>query len=494
MTNNCDIVLTSQQQEALGKLETFCINGNDQVFILSGYAGTGKTTLLRTFIKWLTEQGYTNSAEVSKTEREFLGKQFVPLASTGRAAKVICDKTGYPASTVHSWIYSFKGFNQDISKMVETIERNHNVDNTKQLLLDFGFFPLENRTDTTIYIIDEASMISDVRSANPTQATFGSGKLLHDLLKYDPCGKFVFVGDDCQLPPINSNDSPALMPEYISNTYNLQVVTASLTQIIRQGQDNDIILCSEKMRQLCANPPKVKWGKFPLKGYQHIKLTNTKTELINKYIEDIKQNGYDASIMITDANKGCNELSSTIRKQLGFNDTRVMIGELLLVTQNNLATRLMNGDLVKVKSIGNRIEKAHLTFIDIEVEELTTKRMYRTMLVEDLLYSNNVNLTQFEQKSLFIDFYHRMRAKGIKQDSELYSYNLMNDPFLNALRAVYGYAITCHKSQGGEWPHVYLDIPRKLSHTPNRGTYQWLYTAITRASDTLFVANDFFIE
>lgn len=494
MSNNSSITLTPQQQTAFDKLKSFCRSADSRVFILSGYAGTGKTTLLRTFIKWLIDQGYTNSTEVSKSGRESLGKQFVPLASTGRAAKVVSDKTGSTASTVHSWIYSFNGFNQDINKMVETIEKNHNVDNTGQLLLDFGFFPLENHTATTIYIIDEASMISDVKSQNPTQATFGSGKVLSDLLGYDPNGKFVFVGDDCQLPPVNSDDSPALMPEYIKTKFHVPVTTAVLTEIVRQGQDNDIILSSEKMRQLCVNPPHVTWGKFPLKGYEHIKLVSSRAELTNRYVEDVKQNGYDASTLITGSNKNCNLLSSSIRKQLGFTDTRLMPGELLLVTQNNLPTGLMNGDFVKVKSIGYQTEKANLTFLDVEVEELVTKKEYHTLLIEDLLYSNNVNLSQIEQKKLFIDFHCRERKKGYKQNSEEYNRDLMKDVFLNALRAVYGYAITCHKSQGGEWPHVYLDIPRRLSHTPDGGTYQWVYTAMTRAADTLFVANDFFIE
>ena len=494
VSNNNDIILTYQQKVAFDKLKSFCQNVGSRVFILSGYAGTGKTTLLRTFIKWLTDQGYTNSAEVSKAEREFLGKQFVPLASTGRAAKVICDKTGYTASTVHSWIYSFKGFNQDIGKMVETIEKNHNIDNTGQLLLDFGFTPLENQAGHTIYIVDEASMISDVTSTNPIQARFGSGKVLHDLLKYDSCGKFIFVGDNCQLPPINSRESPAMMPEYIKRTYHLPITTATLTEIVRQGQDNDIILSSEKMRQLCDNPPHVTWGKFPLKGYDHIKIVGSKIELINRYVDDVKQNGYEASTLITGSNKNCNMLSVSVRKQLGFTDTRVMVGELLLVTQNNMPTGLMNGDLVKVKSIGNRIERANLTFIDVEVEELVTKKAYRTMLIEDLLYSNNINLTQVEQKNLFIDFHNRERNKNVKQGEADYNRDLMHDTYLNALRAVYGYAITCHKSQGGEWPNVYLDIPRYLSHNPDSSTYQWVYTAMTRASDALYIADDFFID
>ena len=151
----------------------------------------------------------------------------------------------------------------------------------------------------------------------------------------------------------------------------------------------------------------------------------------------------------------------------------------------------MNGDLVVVKSVGDRQrERANLT---VEVEELVSKRTCNIMLIEDLLYSSYVNLTQEQQKDLFIDFYRREKAKGVKEKDDMFRHDLMRDPYLNALRAVFGYAITCHKSEGGEWNKVFVDIPRRMSHEPGRSVYQWLYTAMTRASEMLYVANDFFI-
>lgn len=488
-----DINLLPDQEQVMKALVDFCKDEDSRMFVLSGYAGTGKTTLLRKFISWLVDQGYCNGAEIPRTERGGDIRQFVSLASTGRAAKVLSDKTGSIATTVHGWIYHFNGFNQDIAKMVETIEKNQHVDNTGQLLLDFGFSPLDARANHVIYIVDESSMISDVEDKHSTQAVFGSGRLLHDLINYDPTGKFVFVGDDCQLPPVNGTGSPALDEQYIKNEYHLQIHSATLTQIVRQDSDNDIIVAAGKMRELCMNPPRVKWGQFPMKGYRHIGVFNTQQELVDKYVEELKQNGYDATTLLTGSNNRCTSLSSQIRKRLGFTDPRVMPGELLLVTQNNLPTRLMNGDLVKVRSIGNRVEKAHLVFLDVEVEELVTKKVYRTLLIESLLYSTKVNLTEYEQKGLFIDFYYREREKGIKQKDAEYKQDIMQDQYLNALRAVYGYAITCHKAQGGEWPAVYLDIPRYLSHEPDRSAYQWLYTAMTRASDMLYIINDYFI-
>lgn len=494
MANDKKITLTHQQQKAFEAFKRFCNDDNSKVFILTGYAGTGKTTLMRAFIEGLTKENYTNAAAHSKAERYDDGKQFVPLASTGRAAKVLSDKIGQVATTVHSWIYNFKGFNQDIGKVAQDIEKKKNVDETGQLLLNFGFDPLEDSNNKTIYIVDEASMISDTEAKNATQAVFGSGKLLHDLLDYDPNGKYVFVGDDCQLPPVNGCESPALEAGYITRLYHFPVVTATLTNIIRQGSDNDIISAADRMRKLCANPPHIKWGKFPLKGYSHIKVLGSQLELVAQYVKEVKSNGYNATTLITGSNKSCTMLSQLIRQQLGFTDSRLMVGELLLVTQNNMPTYLMNGDLVKVKSIGNRRQAANLTFVDVEVEEIVTGVVYRTMLIDELLYSSATNLSQYEQKGLFIDFYYRERKQGITENSLQFKQDLMRDPYLNALRAVYGYAITCHKAQGGEWPKVYLDIPRYLSHSPNSTAYQWLYTAMTRASDKLFVVNDFFIS
>lgn len=487
------ISLFPQQQQVLEAMKTFTESDSHRVFILSGYAGTGKTTLLRAYAEWLDSEHYVNAT----SNRVLSGadiKKFIPMASTGRAAKVLRDKIGQGATTVHSTIYFYKGFNQDLEKMTRTIDKNVGIDKTGQLYLTFGFEPIEH-VSSVIYIVDEASMISDTATKNPIQALFGSGKLLEDLLHYDPIGKFVFVGDDCQLPPIEGGRSPALSADYISMQYGLSVKTAVLTDIIRQQNDNDIIIAANKMRELCENPPQVKWGKFPFHGYSHINVLTSQKQLVRLYVEEVRQKGYEAATLITGSNKSCVSLATVIRQALGYTQPQLMEGELLLVTQNNLATELMNGDLVIVRSVGDRqTSRANLTFLNVEVEELVSKRKHSIMLIEDILYSSYVNLTQEQQKDLFIDFYRREREKGVKEKDLKFKQDLMNDPYLNALRAVFGYAITCHKSQGGEWKKVFVDIPRRLSFQPNRQAYQWLYTAMTRASDTLFVANDFFIE
>lgn len=155
----------------------------------------------------------------------------------------------------------------------------------------------------------------------------------------------------------------------------------------------------------------------------------------------------------------------------------------------------MNGDFIKITSIGNRRKRANLTFLEIEAEETSTGMVFNTLMIEDLLYSGAVNLSKEQQKALFLDFIYREKDRNIdmKHNSDKFAEDMRTDPYLNALRAVYGYAITCHKSQGGEWDNVYLDIPRYFSREPDSEIYQWLYTAMTRARKSLFVVNDFFI-
>lgn len=154
----------------------------------------------------------------------------------------------------------------------------------------------------------------------------------------------------------------------------------------------------------------------------------------------------------------------------------------------------MNGDLVKITEIGDTvIRRAGLTFLTVSVTELFTNKAYSQLIITDIIYSNQINLSQEQQKELFIDFYIRMKKEGIKQNSDTFRSRMMSDPYLNALRCVYGYAITCHKSQGGEWNNVYLDIPRNFALQPKPFVYQWMYTAITRAKKNLFVVDDFYI-
>lgn len=169
------------------------------------------------------------------------------------------------------------------------------------------------------------------------------------------------------------------------------------------------------------------------------------------------------------------------------------VGDLLLVTQNNYISGLMNGDMITIESIGSSERKAGLTFVHVEVRELFTQKVYSQLLVTDILYGSLTNITQTQQKALFVDFYYRMSDKKIKQGTKAFNDAMMKDEYLNAIRAVFGYALTCHKAQGGEWKHVYLDVPRHLPYSTRPYVYQWMYTAMTRASEDLYMVRDYWV-
>ena len=484
-----DIVFTSSQQKAFDKLIRF-VNRTDtaegalivgysdpeRIFILKGYAGTGKTTLIRSLVDYLDEHHFT----------------YRLLASTGRAAKVLSNIVGAEATTVHSCIYVFKDFNQDLDEMEKT-RAGSDTDSSGQLFLNFSIKePNEPNEGPDFYIVDESSMISDVEDKQVTQAKFGSGRLLRDLLNYDKYSRFIFVGDPCQLPPVTQSESPALMPSSFAE-YGATPWESELTEVVRQAENNDIALAAKKVRECYYHPQPWKAAKFSLRNYQHIHVLSSQAELLNRYIQDIRNKGYNHSTTITLSNKQCNLLTNVIRPSLGITSSRISKGDLLLVTQNNLISGLMNGDLVVVEEVGISERRAGLTFLKTKVKELFTGRTFSQFLIAEIVYQNATNLSQPQQKELFIDFYYRMKDIGLKQGTPRFNEAMLSDPYLNALRAVYGYALTCHKSQGGEWDNVYLDIPRNLPYIEKPYVYQWVYTAMTRARQELFVVDDYWV-
>lgn len=472
--------LTNDQQIALNKFKEFIVSETNSIYILRGYAGTGKTTLMKTFIHELSQRKL----------------RYKLLASTGRAAKILSNLTEDLTSTVHSLIYRYVDFNQDLAIVAKQSETS-GVDKSGQLYLTFELTTVEDTEGQQFYIIDEASMVSDVAEKNITQASFGSGQLLTDLMNYDVKGKFIFVGDHYQLPPVASYDeqsfSPALSLEYFENNLDRKGVSVALTEIMRQQRGNDITSASKRVRALYDNVPTGKWGMLPLKGYNNITLHSDNISLIRSYIKTIEGDNYNNATLICKSNRRCNELTEIIRPTLGKQGA-IKEGDLLLVTQNNMMSGLMNGDMVTVSQISDEVfHRARLSFRKIEVKELFTGKTYSLLAIEDLLYNNEINLTGQQQKSLFIDYYYRMKALNIDQKSKEFKKNMLDDEYLNALRAVFGYALTCHKAQGGEWEHVFLDIPRNITLNPTRSTFQWIYTAMTRAKTQLHIVNDFFI-
>lgn len=469
------IELTCHQQQAFDKMLDFVRNSGSRVFILRGYAGTGKTTMVKLLIDELNARNI----------------RFRLLASTGRAAKILNDKTSNETSTIHGLIYKFKDLNSNLEEIVNNRDVT-GVDSKGQLFLNFDLVPAITQ-ESFCYIIDESSMISDCEDKLITQAKFGSGRLLKDLLEYNTNGKFIFIGDPCQLPPVTQSISPALSAEYLKEEFSIIAQEFELTEIMRQAEDNDIALSSKRMRNLYHNPQPFKWAKFPLKGYRNIHIVSSQAKLIQMYVDDVKDNGFAAASLLCFSNAQSNTLTSIIRPHFGKHTNQLQPGDLLLVTQNNLISGLLNGDIVIIRECMIRETRAGLTFLKVSVKELSSERVYEQFLIEEILYNNMTNLTQEQQRELFIDFYIRMKEIGIKQDDPRFEDSMRKDPYLNALRAVYGYALTCHKAQGGEWDRVYLDIPRNLPSVKKPYVYQWMYTAMTRASKDLYIIDDFWV-
>ena len=482
-----NIKLTISQENVLRQILQFINESSDRIFILKGYAGTGKTTLMRFLIQ-----------ELEKQERNYR-----LLASTGRAAKILsnlsCQKG---ATTIHSMVYEFNGLSKVYDEKEEPV-----IDKGGQLFLVFQPQQIkEENRETTVYIIDEASMVSDVTSKDVTQAKFGSGRLLKELLDYDsrPGSKFIFVGDPCQLPPIEQYFSPALMREYFLQEFQMNAQEAQLTEIMRQQDACGIIDASKQIRGLYNQAPNESgiygsqrlWGFLPFRRYRDIQLHANLEEMTDDYVRKVQTSGLNSAVCICRSNRACSQLSATIRRKLGLASGLLQVGDLLMVIQNNFQTGLMNGDMVTVEELGSKtVTHGGLTFREIKVKELFTGLTYKTLIIEEIVNQARLNLDSEQQQALFIDFIMRMRKLGITQkDPKRFYHAMFNDPYLNALRCVFGYAITCHKSQGGEWEEVYVHVPRNLTLNPTKETYQWVYTSMTRARKTLHMVDDFFIK
>ena len=349
-------------------------------------------------------------------------------------------------------------------------------------------------------------MVSDVATKDVTQAKFGDGRLLKELLEYDarPGSKFIFVGDPCQLPPIEQYYSPALMKDYFQENFGMEAQEAQLTEIMRQENVCGIVDASKQIRRLYNAAPESSqkyglqklWGFLPFRRYKDIQLHSNLDALLNDYVAKVQASGLNSAVCICRSNKACSQLSAMIRQKLGYEGSRIQVGDLLMVIQNNLPTGLMNGDMVTVEEIATQVTvRAQLTFRQVKVKELFTGRTYSTLLIEEIAYQDRLNLDNRQQQALFVDFIIRMKEKGITQKQKKAFYNAMfQDPYLNALRCVFGYAITCHKSQGGEWEEVYVHVPRNITLNPTKETYQWIYTSMTRARKTLHMIDDFYIK
>ncbi len=462
--------LLPAQQSAFEQIKAFLDNDSD-VFILKGYAGTGKTTLIKYIADYLQDK---NLYEI--------------LAPTGRAAKILRQKTN-SGRTIHSYIYSGdlvckEKFNEDKSKK------------------NFVFvFPVkaESTTLKTI-IIDESSMVSDTETETDF-LKFGSGKLLSDLLEYKKnCGvkKLIFIGDPAQLPPVGDSRSYALDDNYfVEKGYKTEV--CELTEVVRQKSESKILSEAIKIRQLLQQDKSLRVN-YVLEADDNEIVSLDITETIKQYTDLFPVPDINNSIMICYSNKRTCELNVAAREVYFPGQKTVQTGDILLVNTNNHKTGLLNGDMVKVLEVGSidehknipvtiEKEKRHISlkFRDVKLCYVDSEgpREIDCKIFEDLLYSDNRDLSRWELRALYIDFC--MRNSNLKDGTREFKDALRENPFFNALRVKFGYAVTCHKSQGGEWDSVFVDYSDRWGFSDD--VLRWCYTATTRAKHKLFAIN-----
>lgn len=460
--------LTLDQKHALDKL-VFFFSTNTNCFLLKGYAGTGKTFLMEGIVKYLISTGIN----------------FRLMAPTGRAAMVIGNKTKREATTIHKAIYNLNYLEDDETTFKLYYKLNSNDDSI-----------------TTIYIIDEASMISNVHSEDEF-FVFGTGYLLNDLFKFVNIkdrikAKIIFIGDNAQLPPVGMNFSPALDVNYIQEHFNVTCESIELKEVVRQKAESNILTVATQIRNSIESES---YNRFELpKSKSDIQFISPST-FLNSYLSVVKNIIDENTVIITHSNRQALDYNINIREYF-FKDSEICPNDILILTKNNYnyPIELYNGMFIRVIEKSSFTESKYTTFYLKGGKKITISQRFRDVVVaaksfsgdvytikckiiDDFLTAENGRLHPYEQRALYIDF--KNRHPYLKPRTPEFRTALISDPYFNALQAKYGYAITCHKSQGGEWEKVFVDF-KVFIGTLTKGFFRWAYTAITRSSKLLY--------
>jgi len=468
------LALTSDQDNALRLLETF-VNSDESLFMLKGYAGSGKTTILQGLVEYLHS----------------IDKRYVLMAPTGRAAKVLSEKTGKNASTVHRGIYSYS--------LLEDLESQDGDEGSSFIY----YYKLgNNTTNDIIYVVDEASMISDNKSMGEF-FRFGSGFLLTDLINYTHLGelnsrnKIIFVGDPCQLEPVGDSTSRALDENYIEEKFGLVCKTAELKEVKRQSEQSGILKAASKLRKSQSS------------GYfNDFDLTENGIDIFNPPYEsflDTWQATIGKKVIIAYKNKTCLDLNLQIRQRLfGDGEIRLQKGDIVILGANNYAMGVFNGEFAVIssvddmplirnvnikKKVGNVTEARTITLkwraVELVFPDSESRgKIVKGQVLENFLYGDSY-LHPDEMRALYVDF--KIRHKDLKPRTEEFKEAIVNDSYFHCLKIKYGYAVTCHKAQGGEWENVFTVWDYNTYRS--KSFYRWAYTAVTRASKKLFAVD-----
>lgn len=468
------MILTTEQARALEEMKSFVATPQENIFILKGYAGTGKTTLLSVLLDYLDSQRISYDL----------------MAPTGRAAKVMRDKLKRGASTIHSRIYDF-----------EAVEvKDKEKDTSRRLYYAVG----EARYGSVI-IVDEGSMVPIKKQLDEIYV-MGSGSLLEDILTYAGVrshrAKIIFVGDPAQLPPVGENEPIALQRETFESR-GLRVKESWLRGVVRQASGSLILANATQMRRFIEEGHGVVMPEYDDHSFQRVEAL----DLLSCYFRLFPKNNLNNGPIIVYSNRSCLELNQAIRKRYFPNHPNVTAGDKLLVVKNNQLHNLVNGDFVEVVCASPTTESytislkegnVTLTFRDLQIK--TDEGVYQVKILDDLLSSPQASITSSEGKALFEKarrdaYFHLRKAKEAKDSKEPkapifeeeYQRFMRTDKYFNALHCKYGYAVTCHKSQGGEWDTVLVDYEGRNQISVD--AMRWAYTATTRASQHCIVTN-----
>lgn len=447
---------TAEQEQALNALADFLLKPQaDSLFLLTGYAGTGKTSLIGALVKTL----------------DSLQQKVVLLAPTGRAAKVFAHTAQHAAYTIHKKIYRQRSFSNEMD----------------------NFTLSDNLHQHTLFLVDEASMIANEGSLN---SVFGSGCLLDDLVQYVSSGqgcRLLLMGDTAQLPPVGEKESPALSPDVLEG-YGLHVYTACLTQVVRQLDDSGILFNATRLRCILSDETYFTYPKFRLKGFADIRRLSG-SELIETLSSSYDRVGMEETMVICRSNKRANLYNTGIRNTILYREEELSSGDWLLVAKNNYhwtkdnkeVDFIANGDIAVVRRVrhtremyGFRFANVTLSFPDYDDWELDA------IVLLDTLHSDYPALSREDNDRLFhavLEDYADLPRKTDRMKK------MKADPHYNALQVKYAYAVTCHKAQGGQWKHIYLDQGYLTEEMLTPDYFRWLYTAFTRATEQLYLVN-----
>jgi exodeoxyribonuclease-5 len=456
---------TNKQDITLQLLTDFVINNNkDEVFLLKGYAGTGKTSIIGTLVK-----------NIWKAK-----KSAVLLAPTGRAAKVISSYSNKDAYTIHKKIYYPKP------------KKGGGVSFTLQT----------NKHRNTIFIVDEASMIPDI---NHDSKLFENGSLLDDLIQYVYTGincKLLLIGDTAQLPPVKLNISPALDKNTLEDHYNKTVFGIELDEVVRQQKESGILINATKLRNQIDEEF---YGEFRFLDQFNTEVIRPSDgyELLEAINDSYSSIGNEETVFIVRSNKRANLYNQNIRSRILFQEQELASGDYLMVVKNNYfwvdansdAGFIANGDIIEVLEIFSIKELYGFRFAHVTIRMVDYLRMntFETVLLLDTLTSETPSLSYEDSNKLYQEV---LKDYGDLRSNYKKLLSVKKNEYFNALQVKFSYAITCHKSQGGQWNTVFVEQPY-LPNGIDKEYLRWLYTAITRAKEKLYLVgfkDEFFVN